>query len=224
MASAINELSLTRVKYTGTELTIQWELDEGETTGAGVKYTYEIVTGGSAEQTNDFTDETGVRIQTISFTPKDGTALYTLKLYITDQPNTSDKCALVMGTYRNIKGSFDGERFRFTWEVSGNMMTNGHCKILDACLNDTEILHLPVQSFNRKLESELISLNTSGAVKAVFVASDGEVAAGPDSDPLYFVPVGVEIHEADITEGTAENSKKLSLKIAYVVDQHLWQR
>jgi len=220
MAPAINELSLTRVKYTGKELEIQWVLDEGKT-GKGTKYTYEIAIGSTTEQTNSFTDETGARTQTISFTPKDENAIYTLKLYVTDQPNTSDKCVLTMGTYKNIKGSFDGERFNFTWEVSDNMMTDGYCKILDASSNDKELLHIPVQSFNRRLESDLLNLNASGAVKAVFVASDGEVTAGPDSDPLYFVPLGVEIHEADITEGTAKNSKKLSLKIAYVTNPKL---
>jgi len=221
MAPAINELSLVRVKYTGTELTIQWDLDEGATVGKGTNYTCEIITGGSAEKTETFTDENGDKVKTVSFTPKNAASIYTLKLYITDQPNTSDKCVLVMGTYKNIKGSFDGERFSFTWEVSDNMMTDGYCKLLDASQNDKEFLRIPVQSFNRRLESDLLYLNASGAVKAVFVASDGEVAAGPDSDPLYFVPTGVEIHEAEITEGAAQNTKKLSLKIACVNDKSL---
>ncbi len=221
MAVAINELDFTRIKYTGTELAFQWELDSGETVGAGTEYTYEILTDGAAEQTDTFTDTNGERSKTVSFTPKKENAVYSLKLYITDQPNTSDKRILVMGTYRNLKGSFDGERFVFTWEVSDNMMTNGYCRILDASSQDRELLHIPVQSFQRRLESDPLHIDADGAVKAVFTASDDEVCAGPDSSPLYFVPVGVEIHEASVTEGESANIKKLSLKIAYVDDQNL---
>ncbi len=221
MAAAINELDFIRIKYTGKELVFQWELDEGETFGEGVGYTYEITSDSGFSKTDSFTDTEGAKLQSVPFSPENENVAYYLKLYITDQPNTSDKRMLVMGTYLDLKGSFDGERFSFTWEVSENMRTNGDCKLLDASQNDRELMHIPVESFSRRLESGPLHIGASGAVKAVFVASDDEVCAGPDSSPLYFVPEGVEIHEASVTDQEGADAKKLSFKIAYVDDKNL---
>lgn len=201
MADVINELSITYIKYAAGKLSVAWELNGGNVeTYAGITYTYEITGNGVRVQSGDFQDVEGDASKQIAWTKENDGAVYAFRMYVKDQANASDERELVVGEFRDVAGSFDGERFVFVWDVSDDLVSDGYMKIQQEGPDGKILLHIPVSPLNRKLVTDPVNLAMKASVCVVFTASDGEICEGPDSQPLYFFPKGVEIQEASITD------------------------
>lgn len=223
----INELSIVYAKYETGKLSFKWDLNGGDVESyAGITYTYEITGNGAAVQSADFQDAEGDASKQIDWTKGNDGTVYAFKLYAKDQPNASDERELVVGEFLDAVGSFDGERFVFTWDVSDDLISDGYIKIQQGGPDGKMLLHIPVSPLNRKLVTAPVNLAMKESICAVFTASDGEACEGPDSEPLYFFPKGVEIQEASITDMPAAvdtgagasdhgiSAKKLTLTLA----------
>lgn len=155
----INELSISYIKYEKGNLSVEWELNGGDVeTYAGITYTYKIASNGSEVQSGDFQDVDGDASKKINWTKGNDGAVYTFKLYVKDQANASDERELVVGEFRDVAGSFDGERFVFTWDVSDDLVSDGYIKIQQEGPDAKMLLHIPVVPLNRKLVTDPVNL------------------------------------------------------------------
>lgn len=220
MANAVvNELSILYLKYEKGKLSVAWDLNGGDVeTCAGITYTYKITQNGAEVQSEDFADEKGDMSKEIDWTKGNDGAIYMFQMYVKEQVNASDERELVVGTFEDVTGTFDGERFLFTWDVSDDLVSGGYIRIQQGGPDGKTLLHIPVSPLNRKLVTDPVNLAMKESVCAVFTASDGEICEGPDSEPLSFFPKGVEILEASLTDIPAADpkisGKKLTLTLS----------
>lgn len=121
----INEIIITSVRTEKNVLNLEWLLNGGEMPLYNGEYRIYITEDGIDFFDAKFTTEEGSTKHSIEFSNYTGGKIYRLEL---SAGGISGYCTLIVDTFTQLQGSYDGETFAFQWEIdSKGFLPGGFC-------------------------------------------------------------------------------------------------
>lgn len=138
MPSVVNKIDITYVQTTaaeegkGVRLEITWKLNKGMSCSYAGDYIASLYADGERRATAGFTDDLGRCRQILVFQEeKKKNAFYEISLGIPKEAGgiVSDPVCVLLDTYENVKGEYDGKRMFITWDRQADSIAEGVCRI-----------------------------------------------------------------------------------------------
>lgn len=226
MGKIINEITITGAKVEKDTLDLEWLLNGGEMPVYSGEYSIYITEDGIDFFNTKFTTEEGCTKHTVEFSKYTGGKIYRVELSAGD---ISGYCTLIVDTFTQLQGIYDGRVFTFQWKIdSRGFMPGGFCRMEEKGKADIENnTESPQNAAGRNpvtfavnphygwWNTDKIRYSGESPVIAAFVGSDGEVCDGPASEELCFYPRGVRLLTADITSSRASETLVLTFSRMY---------
>ena len=226
MSKIINEIAITSAKVEKDTLNLEWLLNGGDMPVYNGEYHINITEDGIDFFDTKFTTEEGSTKQSIEFSKYTRGKLYRVELLA---GGISGYCTLIVDTFTQLQGTYDGEAFAFQWEInSKGFLPGGYCHIEEKGKgnidNNMEMIksaaggnavNFAVNPHYGYWSTDKIRYSGESPIGVTFVGSDGEVCDGPSSEELLFYPKGVQLLTADITSSQAKETLVLTFSQMY---------
>lgn len=211
----INEIIITSARTEKNVLNLEWLLNGGEMPLYNGEYRIYITEDGIDFFDVKFTTEEGSTKHSIEFSNYTGGKIYRLEL---SAGGISGYCTLIVDTFTQLQGSYDGETFAFQWEIdSKGFLPGGFCHMEEKIKPNPgrNPVNFTVNPHYGWWKTDKIRYSGETPVTVTFVGSDGEICDGPASEELCFYPKGVRILTADITSSQTSETLVLTFQQMY---------
>lgn len=202
MAGIVNELEIVSIQVlsmiNGQELKIQlsWRLNRGMPCSYVGSYQVSLYEDGEQIACSEQKDEAGCCSQSVMFQgieKKD--AFYEISIGVPAEAGgtVSEKCPVILDTYKNVRGKYDGKRLLVTWDRQSALMGEGICSIHT---NQGMSILKKVDTYASCLVEDSFYLREDEWF-TVTLFSVNHISRGPNSESLIFYGGPITCTELD---------------------------